>query len=109
MRCPLPPPDPCHPARRHTCIVVWAGAMASAVDEQDDLDRAEAMDILYEISTLLNTGLNKETLTALVGLCELGVNPEALADAVRDLRREAARLQEHEAEVGGSPSRAATA
>ncbi|CAE7528437.1 unnamed protein product [Symbiodinium natans] len=51
------------------------------------------MDILYEISTLLNTGLNKESLEALVGLCELGVNPEALAAAVKDLRAEAARLR----------------
>mmetsp|Transcript_48099 Transcript_48099/g.86538 ORF Transcript_48099/g.86538 Transcript_48099/m.86538 type:complete len:89 (-) Transcript_48099:132-398(-) len=68
----------------------------SAPDDDQDLDQSEAMDIIYEISTLLNTGLNKETLAALVGLCELGVNPEALADAVRDLRKEAARLRGEE-------------
>ncbi|RHZ86696.1 hypothetical protein Glove_46g149 [Diversispora epigaea] len=40
----------------------------------------EAMDILYEISTLLNTGLDRETLSLCLNLCENGVNPEALAN-----------------------------
>lgn len=31
------------------------------------------------MSTLLNTGLDKESLRILVNLCEAGVNPEALA------------------------------
>lgn len=34
---------------------------------------------LYEISQLLNTGLNRETLSILVQLCDNGVNPEGLA------------------------------
>ncbi|CAE7657733.1 mzt1 [Symbiodinium sp. KB8] len=72
--------------------------MASREDAQE-LDRKETMDILYEISTLLNTGLNKESLEALVGLCELGVNPEALAAAVKDLRTEAARLRSDASEA----------
>eukprot|EP00434_Breviolum_minutum_P014988 symbB.v1.2.013215.t1/scaffold890.1/size154879/1 len=54
------------------------------------------MDIFFEISTLLKTGLKKESLTTLVSLCELGVNPEALAEAVRDLRAEKeAMLMDH--------------
>ncbi|CAE7683366.1 unnamed protein product [Symbiodinium sp. CCMP2456] len=68
-------------------------------EEVQELDRKETMDILYEISTLLNTGLNKESLEALVGLCELGVNPEALAAAVKDLRTEAARLRSDASEA----------
>ena len=47
---------------------------------------------MYEISRLLNTGLDRETLAILVGLCENGVNPEALAAVVRDIRREAASV-----------------
>mmetsp|Transcript_961 Transcript_961/g.1549 ORF Transcript_961/g.1549 Transcript_961/m.1549 type:complete len:104 (+) Transcript_961:2-313(+) len=85
---------PC--ARAHHLFSAMAEASANAPDE-DDVDRAEAMEILMEISTLLNTGLDKETLSALVGLCELGANPEALAEAVKELRREAGRLQEEEA------------
>ena len=34
---------------------------------------------LFDISQLLNTGLDKETLATCVGLIESGVNPEALA------------------------------
>jgi mitotic-spindle organizing protein 1 len=46
--------------------------------------------VLYEISNLLNTGVNREALTILVGLTEAGVNPEALAAVVKELQREAA-------------------
>ncbi len=34
---------------------------------------------LFDISQLLNTGLDKETLATCVSLIESGVNPEALA------------------------------
>ena len=49
-----------------------------------------------EISNLLNTGLDAETLAICVKLCETGVNPEALAAVVKELRREAAALQANE-------------
>ena len=51
------------------------------------------MDLLFEISSLLNTGLDRETLSILVNLTELGVNPEALAEVVQQLRGEAIRLE----------------
>lgn len=35
--------------------------------------------VLYDISQLLNTGLDRETLVTCVGMIESGVNPEALA------------------------------
>jgi len=44
--------------------------------------------VLYELSRLLNTGLDRETLGILVSLCENGTNPEALAMVVKELRRE---------------------
>lgn len=40
--------------------------------------------------------MDKETLAILIGLCETGVNPEALAAVVKELRREAAALREAE-------------
>jgi mitotic-spindle organizing protein 1 len=51
----------------------------------------EAVDILFEISSLLNTGLDKETLDVVVKMCELGVNPEAIAEVIHQLRGEAMR------------------
>ena len=45
---------------------------------------------LLEISKLLNTGLDAETLAVCVRLCESGVNPQALAMVIQDLRRETA-------------------
>ena len=49
--------------------------------------------VVKEISKLLNTGLNDETLRVCIQLCEAGVNPEALATVIQELRREAAALQ----------------
>jgi len=46
----------------------------------------ETIDILYEISTLLNTHLDRQSLSYCVSLIENGVNPEALANVVRELR-----------------------
>ena len=48
---------------------------------------------MKEISDLLNTGLDEETLKVCVQLLEAGVNPEALAAVVRELRRETAALR----------------
>lgn len=50
----------------------------------------ETIDILSEVATLLNTGLDRETLSLCVSLCERGVNPEALAEVIKDLRKQEA-------------------
>lgn len=60
----------------------------------------QAIDVLQQIATILDTGLDKETLRILVGLCEAGVNPDALATVVKELRREASALRA--ADVGGA-------
>jgi len=49
--------------------------------------------VVYEISQILNVGLDRQTVQILMALCEHGVNPEALAAVVRELRREAASIQ----------------
>lgn len=56
-------------------------------------DLHESIDALHEISTMLNTGLDRRTLSILLELIESGVNPEALAAVVKELRREAAALR----------------
>ena len=48
---------------------------------------------LLEISKLLNTGLDAETLATCVRLCENGVNPEALVLVIQELRRETAAVR----------------
>lgn len=48
---------------------------------------------MREISDLLNTGLDDETLRVCVQLLEAGVNPEALATVVQELRRETAAIK----------------
>ncbi|KAG2434544.1 hypothetical protein HYH02_012211 [Chlamydomonas schloesseri] len=54
---------------------------------------ARAFDAAFELSNLLETGLDKDSLAILLELLNAGVNPEALATVVRELRREAAEYQ----------------
>ncbi|KAG0629427.1 hypothetical protein M758_1G102900 [Ceratodon purpureus] len=54
----------------------------------------ESLDIVHMMSNLLGAGLDRQTLAILVALCEHGVNPEALAAVVKELRREAAAVSE---------------
>ena len=56
------------------------------------LEFVPALAVLFDISQLLQTGLDRETLAVLVGMTESGVNPEALAAVVKELRRESAAL-----------------
>ncbi|CAM9414336.1 unnamed protein product [Scytosiphon promiscuus] len=58
-------------------------------------DMNDTIDVLHEISTILDTGLDRKTLSLLMELIESGVNPEALAAVVKELRREAATLNAH--------------
>lgn len=55
----------------------------------------EVFQTLLEMSRLLCTGLDPETLTICVRLCEAGVNPEALATIVQELRQEVAHTNEN--------------
>lgn len=54
----------------------------------------EIRENLQNISQLLNTGLSAETLDICVKLCEAGVHPQSLADAVNAFRTEMSRLDE---------------
>jgi len=46
-----------------------------------------------EMSNILNTGLDMDTLATVVRLCESGVNPEAIALVFNELRKESAALK----------------
>ncbi|KAF8817760.1 hypothetical protein IE077_001975, partial [Cardiosporidium cionae] len=59
------------------------------VDVQSRWDEDEAvatLDILYELSLVLDTGLDKSSLQLLVQLIEWGIHPEALANTMLELQ-----------------------
>ncbi|KAJ6518724.1 mitotic-spindle organizing gamma-tubulin ring associated-domain-containing protein [Mycena sanguinolenta] len=71
--------------------------MSGSSRDADRISSAQqTLDILHEMSQLLNTQLDKETLTTCVRMIESGVNPEALAAVIQELRRENGRLQVQE-------------
>lgn len=53
-----------------------------------DQERAQLLDSLFELSNILETGLDRESLSILLELTESGVNPEALAALVKELRKQ---------------------
>ncbi len=60
------------------------GRVGSALIEMD-FDRVaqanETLDIAFEISRILDTGLDRKTVSLLIALCENGVNPEVLCQS----------------------------
>lgn len=54
----------------------------------------EIRENLQNISQLLNTGLSAETLDICIKLCEAGVHPQSLADAVNAFRSEMASMED---------------
>jgi len=55
---------------------------------------AETLDIAFEINKILDCGLDKDQLSTCIALLETGVNPEALAEVVKRLRKEAAKARQ---------------
>ncbi|XP_035249161.1 mitotic-spindle organizing protein 1 [Anguilla anguilla] len=60
----------------------------------------ETMDVLLEISRLLNTGLDIESLSLCVRLCEQGINPEALSSVIKELRKASDAMKVSESSKG---------
>ena len=54
----------------------------------------ETFATLQEISRLLNTGLDSESLALCVRLCENGANPQALATVIKEIRKQAQALKQ---------------
>ena len=50
------------------------------------LDPTKVFEDAYEMSKILKTGLDRETLARCMSLIEQGVNPEGLAMVIRDLK-----------------------
>lgn len=77
-----------------------------APHEADRIAAAQqTLDILYDISQLLGTQLDKETLATCIGMIESGVNPEALAAVIQELRREGAAVAAAKTNADGGSRR----
>lgn len=58
----------------------------------------ETFQSLMELSRLLCTGLEPDTLAICVQLCEAGINPELLANVLRELRKQVQSTQDQNIE-----------
>ncbi|XP_019057914.1 PREDICTED: mitotic-spindle organizing protein 1B-like [Tarenaya hassleriana] len=58
------------------------------MDQEAARTARESLELVFRMSNILETGLDRHTLSVLIALCDLGVNPEALAAVVKELRRE---------------------
>ena len=67
--------------------------MSQGSTKASSAEARETMRVLEELNEILNCGLDRESLGLLVALTEEGVNPEALAAVVKELRREAAAIR----------------
>lgn len=74
--------------------------MPSNVEIGQVREARETLQTLMELSRLLCTGLDPETLTICVRLCEAGVNPESLATVIRELTKEVENMSEN-SEING--------
>lgn len=77
------------PAPAPSAAVAGAGG-AGAATLASAGPSSKVVDAAFELSQILDTGLDKETLSILLGLLDTGVSPDALAGVVKELRREAA-------------------
>ncbi|KAL3637116.1 Glc7p regulatory subunit [Castilleja foliolosa] len=48
----------------------------------------DSLDLVFHMSNILETGLDRHTISILIALSEMGLNPESLAAVVKELRRE---------------------
>nr|XP_043611032.1 mitotic-spindle organizing protein 1A-like [Erigeron canadensis] len=48
----------------------------------------ESLELVFQMSNILDTGLDRHTLSVLIALCDQGLNPEALATVVKEFRRD---------------------
>lgn len=69
--------------------------MPANVENGQVREARETLQTLMELSRLLCTGLDPETLTICVRLCEAGVNPESLATVIRELTKEVENMNEN--------------
>ena len=57
-----------------------------------DISETKEIDALYSLSEILQTGLNKRTITIIADLIQSGIEPESLVDGMTDKFQQAQPL-----------------
>ncbi|PKI31955.1 hypothetical protein CRG98_047673 [Punica granatum] len=70
------------------CSTEVESCIGTNMDPEAARTARESLDLAFHMSNILDTGLDRHTLSVLIALCDLGLNPEALAAVVKELRRE---------------------
>ena len=68
----------------------------------------ESLELAFQMSQILDTGLDRHTLSLLMALCDRGANPEALAALVRELSSAAPPTSGPAPTSNGAPAPAAS-
>ena len=63
-------------------------SLCQHMDPEASRTARESLDLAFGMSNILDTGLDRHTLSVLIALCDLGINPEALAAVVKELQKE---------------------
>uniref|UniRef100_A0A0V0GL83 Putative mitotic-spindle organizing protein 1B-like n=1 Tax=Solanum chacoense TaxID=4108 RepID=A0A0V0GL83_SOLCH len=58
------------------------------MDPEAARNARDSLDLVIHMSNILDTGLDRHSLSILIALSELGFNPGALAAVVKEFRRE---------------------
>ncbi|XP_058087844.1 mitotic-spindle organizing protein 1A-like [Magnolia sinica] len=59
------------------------------MDPESARNARESLELVFQMSNILETGLDRHTLSILIALCDQGFNPEALAALVKEFRTNA--------------------
>ncbi|KAI3696647.1 hypothetical protein L6452_29095 [Arctium lappa] len=73
------------------CIVstlLYLEVSTSFMDPEAARTAKESLELVFQMSNILNTGLDRHTLSVLIALCDHGLNPEALAAVVKEFRKD---------------------
>ncbi|KAI9170957.1 putative kinetochore protein SPC25 [Paramyrothecium foliicola] len=93
--------DPTKTSPNHHRHYASPQSVRTAMPELDKHAAAQqAVDILHEISTILNCQLDRRTLSICIAMIERGVNPEALAQVIKELRQEGQEVKQQIASRG---------
>nr|GMD44810.1 mitotic-spindle organizing protein 1B [Ipomoea batatas] len=74
--------------RRRSEIEVIIRRSVKNMDPEAARTSRDSLDLAFHMSNILDTGLDRQTLSILIALCDMGLNPEALAAVVKELARE---------------------
>lgn len=74
----------------NTCTILLSDIFSKMSDQECKEEREQRLlAVLYNISEVVNAGLNPEAIKIIVELLESGVNPRALVKIIKTLKKDA--------------------